>query len=161
MGRYTAIDARGERQVCGLRETSEVVCWYDYYSEPQTRSGRYTALSVGRGDVCALTEDGEVVCLGREDFPPGRYTALAVGWQHACALNEAGEAVCWAWASRRSKDEEPYKNPFHDALIQRPPGPFIAISASEFRSCAVTEVGEVVCWGDVEYEQMPLWVSLM
>ena len=160
MGRYTAIDARGERQVCGLRETSEVVCWYDYYSEPQTRSGRYTALSVG-GDVCALTEDGEVVCLGREDFPPGRYTALAVGWQHACALNEAGEAVCWAWASRRSKDEEPYKNPFHDALIQPPPGPFIAISASEFRSCAVTEVGEVVCWGDVEYEQMPLWVSLM
>ena len=158
-GRYIAIDASGERQVCGLREAGEVVCWSDYYDEPRTSSGPYTALSAG-GDVCALTEDGEVACWGREDSPSGSYTALAVGWQHACALTGDGEAVCWAWASQKYTDEEPYESPYHYELTQPPTGPFLAISSSEFRSCAVTEAGEVVCWGDVEYWEMPRWVSL-
>ncbi len=159
-GRYTAIDT-GERRVCGLSETGQLNCWYDYYSEPRTRAGTYVAFAAGES-VCALTEEGAVVCWGGgDDTPSGQYAALAVGWQHACALDKAGEAVCWAWAASRYKDEAPYENPYHDQLIEPPPGPFIAISASEFRSCAVTEAGEVFCWGDVSYSTSPLWRSLM
>ncbi len=148
-GRYTAITA-GDSNTCALTESGEAVCWA-WAASPVRMDGYVT---------CALTDTGEAVCRGT-DAPTGQYAALAVGWQHACALDGAGEAVCWAWAASHYKDEDPYENPYHDQLIEPPPGPFIAISASEFRSCAVTEAGEVFCWGDVSYSTSPLWRSLM
>ncbi|MCY4391636.1 MAG: RCC1 domain-containing protein [Chloroflexi bacterium] len=184
-GPYVAV-SDGRNHTCALTEAGQAVCWgWNNWGQSEAPPGRYTAITAGdsrtcalteagdevcRGDfpsspvhmgyvTCALTDTGEAVCRGT-DAPTGQYTALAVGWQHACALDEAGEAVCWAWAASRYKDEDPYENPYHDQLMEPPPGPFTAISASEFRTCALTRAGEVVCWGDVDYEQMPLWVSI-
>ena len=121
--------------------------------------GRHTAIGVGGGNSCALTEAGELVCRST-DPPEGRYSALAVGWNHACALTEAGEAVCWVWEYSRYKDGNPV-SPYVDQLAQPPPGRYVAISAGEYRSCAVTVAGEVVCWGDVEYTTTPRWLGLI
>ena len=92
--------------------------------------------------------------------PAGRYTAVAVGFQHACALTAGADAVCWAWPSRRYKDEDLERSVYENQLTKPPPGPFVAISSSDFRSCAVTADGGVVCWGDVEYSELPQWVAI-
>ncbi|MXZ89809.1 MAG: hypothetical protein F4Z07_13375, partial [Dehalococcoidia bacterium] len=186
-GPYVAV-SDGRNHTCALTEAGQAVCWgWNNWGQAEAPAGRYTAISAGDFDTCALTEAGEEVCRGTfpssllgshvtcaltdtgeaacrgVDAPSGHYTALAVGWQHACALTDAGEPVCWAWESRRYdgyKEDTPAESPYHDQLTQPPSGPFSAISASEFRTCALTESGEVVCWGDVDYEQSPLWASI-
>ncbi|MDE2668432.1 MAG: RCC1 domain-containing protein [Chloroflexota bacterium] len=187
-GPYVAV-SDGRNHTCALTEAGQAVCWgWNNWRQSGALPGRYTTISAGEFDTCALTEAREEVCQGTfpfrsfqeayvtcwladsgeaacrgTDAPSGTYTALAVGWQHACALTGAGEAVCWAWASRPYdgyKEDSPAESPYQGELTQPPPGPFLAISASEFRTCALTKSGEVVCWGDVDYEQMPLWVSV-
>ena len=168
-GHYSAI--HGDTWAgCGIEvEGGKVVCWSQASPWRIDQLGSPMALSMGgwNGDypwdvsVCALTEASEVACwnLGpdtlREDSPPGRHTAVAVGFHYACALTTAGEAVCWGWALEDTKNGFVSENPYRDQLTQPPPGPFIAISASEFRACALTETGEVVCWGDVSYQETP------
>ena len=187
-GGYVAV-SDGRNHTCALTEAGAAVCWgWNNWGQTDLPPGRYVAISAGAYQTCARTEAGDEVCRGAvshrsflegyvncaladigqvvctgTDAPAGRYKALAVGWQHACALTDAGEPVCWAWESRRYdgyKEDTPAESPYHDQLTQPPPGPFIAISASEFRTCALTPPGEVVCWGDVEYEQIPLWTTI-
>ena len=152
-GPYTYVDIR-EGQACGLTRTGRVVCWAGYYPAPP--GGPYSVMDVGTGLICVIAAAGEVRCLDHHHRavvgapPPGSYTAVALGFQHAC----------WAWPWTRSKDI-PVTSPYEDRLTQPPPGPFIDISSSEFRSCAVTVAGDVVCWGDVQYEELPRELSLL
>ena len=67
---------------------------------PDPQPGRYTSISVGEGHTCALTEDGEAVCWGGNEYGqadplPGRYTAISAGSAHTCAVTTGGEIVCW------------------------------------------------------------------
>ena len=61
-------------------------------------------MSASTDHACALTEDGEAVCwgpdnyLGELDAPPGRYVAISGGETYRCALAEQGEVVCWGRA---------------------------------------------------------------
>ena len=72
--------------------------------------------------------------------PPGRYTALDVASgrysRHVCALTAAGEVDCRGGAGGPGA----------------PPGRYLAISVSSNRACALTDTGDIACWGDVRYE---------
>lgn len=58
-------------------------------------------------------------------------------------MTVAGDAVCWGGNGNRYGENAP------------PPGggPYIAISVSKFRTCALTDIGDIVCWGDIGYDQ--------
>ena len=103
---------------------------------PGPPPGRYTALTVGGGHACALTEAGEAVCwgsnaYGQAEAPSGTYSAISAGSGDTCALTDAGEIECWG----REMSELP------------PPGRYRAVSTNGVHACALTEDGEAVCWG--------------
>ncbi len=156
--RWAAVSL-GEGQSCVLRRSREAFCG-QMYGQTDEPPGPFTAIGVGEYRTCALTDPGEVVCWGwrgvpDRDVPEGPYKALAVGQHHACALTDAGEVACWVWSYEKDKSGEVHGTPYEDALTNPPPGTYIAISSGKDRTCAVTEAGEVVCWGDVSYAAPP------
>ena len=164
-GPFTTVAVGGHYAACALTEAGEAVCWNaNDPLEVETLPGRYIAIDAAEGTTCAVKENGEAVCWGSDesaaDAPPGPYTAISTTNGYTCALREDGEAACWAWAATRSKDDPLERNPYEDELTQPPPGTLLAISSSEYRSCAVNASGEAVRWGDVDYATLPGWLSL-
>ena len=157
VARWAAVSL-GEGRSCVLGRSRGASCG-QVYGSTSAPPGPFTAIGVGEYQTCALTDPGEVVCWGSgsldDDLPDGPHTAVAVGWRHACALTDAGEVACWVWSYEKDKSGEVHRTPYEDALTNPPPGPYVAISSSKDRSCGVTEVGAVVCWGDVAYAAPP------
>ena len=169
-GAFTAIDLAWDGHACALTAAGNVICWGRKGARlGEVPPGRYIAVSVGIGSTCAIAEQGHAVCWGGlravdfgkwpgDDHPWIRgapYTAISTGWGRACALTDVGEAVCWGphqlWDGDRTHQSDRPPEP--------PPGPFTAISVNDSprgsRDCALTEDGEVVCWGDSSYEPFP------
>jgi len=92
---------------CGLKSDQTVVCWSDHYPEirnaapVQPFQGRIVQISVGYYMMCALVDDGQVVCWGRSSplqdlkysqWEPGTNLAptcqrIGVGWKQVdCQL---------------------------------------------------------------------------
>ena len=164
-GPYTAVDM-GRDHTCALTADGRVECWGTNVPK-DVAQGRYTAIGVGGGHSCAVTEDGGIVCWGEgggegRNVPPGRYKAVSTSGEHACALTVDGEAVCWRAALFELDGAS------STAELEAPPGRYVAISTaagdnkddrwsrggsidiafSHVRnSCALTEDGEIVCWG--------------
>ncbi|EMD24767.1 phosphorylase family protein [Amycolatopsis azurea] len=129
-GRFQAITDQ-----CGIRVGGEIACWVGKVTPPP---GRYKAISLGRGDLCAVRDDGVVNCwgldLGEAAVPPqGKFTAVSRGSRHACALREDRAVVCWG-----SDDE---------GQSSVPAGTYTAVSVGEEHSCALRADSALVCWG--------------
>jgi FKBP-type peptidyl-prolyl cis-trans isomerase len=70
-------------------------------------SGKFTQVSAGFHNSCAVRESGAVKCWGTDKYgqvskvPTGTFTQVAVGsdhsphGDHSCALTEAGKVACW------------------------------------------------------------------
>lgn len=81
---------------------------------------------------------------------------LALGLEHACARNDQGHVICWG-AGRRSQlgyelDLATYTQ---DAEMWAPKrvkglGPVTQLAAGLNFTCALTEQGQTLCWGDNE-----------
>ncbi len=133
------------------------------------------AVAVGDLHACAQLGDGRVLCFGRWDaadaLGPGvqmvdegkdngrgagyvdlnQPRQLVAGASHSCALEEQGRVMCWGQnalgqlgdPSTASELDSNRGTPRRVAGL-----PFVSsIHAEQDTTCAVTDVGELFCWG--------------
>jgi alpha-tubulin suppressor-like RCC1 family protein len=122
--------------MCGVRATGRAECWGENHLYlPDT----YTQVVSGQDHVCALKQDGILVCYGDDDHgqgtpPAGTFTQVSAAVNHNCAVKTDQTLECWG------SDLYGQASP--------PAGTFIQVDATAYDSCAVTTAGEVECWGN-------------
>jgi len=123
---FKMVDAGGLR-TCGIADTGDTYCWGETFGADLTRV-------VG----------------------PVRFASITLGGQHACGLTSEGEAFCFGSNTEGQLGD----NTFVSSPLMGPPVPvqtdrrFVAISAGEFHTCAVTADGEAWCWGRDDLGQL-------
>ena len=70
--------------------------------EPTVPDAKYIAISSGANHVCAIAEDGSIMCWGDNDYgqvsdrpTSGSFTQISSGDNHTCALRNDGAVICW------------------------------------------------------------------
>lgn len=139
---------------------TDTVQYFEYECEARPRRvpGIESAVqvSVAADYQCAVLADESVVCW-REDEVPTPVSGLsgvrkvAAGHGFTCALSTAGEVSCWGsntWGTLgRGVDDEVLSSDATPAPVVGL-GKVVDLDARNRTACAVTEDGEVDCWGE-------------
>jgi len=152
---------------CALAEDYHVVCWGDN-SRGQSQvpaelePDRFIQVVAGGLFTCALRMDGHVVCwgdntLGQASPPEDQvFEWISAGGEHACGLRASGEVVCWgrsmAALDERFQSQVPQTAPVDTA--RQSSVRFVEVSCGEQSTCALTDAGRAICWGDNAYGQL-------
>jgi len=168
-----AIDG-GNKYACALRSSGEVWCWgANQAGELGNRGpGDQSSLPV---PVCTTEVAAGSTCPASDRLKG--VTAIAAGFNFACALLDDGAVQCWgsrgrselrpndgtAWnALGDGRGQNPSPRAFAAPVCERgmlgsgggcvplgrgPRGSIVALSAGQQAVCAVTERGEILCWG--------------
>lgn len=116
--------------------------------------------------ACALTEAGGVSCWGRNNYgqlgdgtTTDRFgavdvsgltsgvTQIATGDYHGCALTEAGAVLCWGMNSKGQLGDGTTTNSPTPVQVSGLTSGVTAIVAKGQSTCALTDGGELKCWG--------------
>ena len=132
------------------------------------------AIAAGYGHTCVLTDAGGVMCWGRNESgqlgdgtttdsatPVGvtgldsGVAAIAAGYGHTCALTDASKVLCWGgnWSGQLG-DANPPNPSTAPVAVTGLSGGVAAVSAGGSHTCALTDAGGVLCWGNNEYGQL-------
>ena len=103
----------------------------------------FTDVGFAGATICALSDDGEVICdvrnagMSENETPPGLSTAVevAVGRNSVCAILNDGNIDCWGSNA--------------NGLLDHPTGqaPYESVSISDTHACAINNEGAIDCWG--------------
>ena len=162
-GRFASISSGGEH-TCAISMDGSTVCWggdwafigedshflnsidglwmepagnreTGYRAKP-VGMRRYSSISSGRSNACALYPTGFASCWGVDDYIPSgeRFASISSGEGHTCALRFDGSPVCWGWND--------------DGQASPPEGErFASISSGAGHTCALRPNGTAACWG--------------
>jgi alpha-tubulin suppressor-like RCC1 family protein len=142
--------------------------------------GDYSQLAAGFVHTCALTTQGTAVCWGNNDYHQlgsasiqscgGRpcstdpvavqgnrsFMSIAAGWTHTCGVSAQGEAYCWGGG--------PYggRGLLGNGILSRSVDPvrvdtdsvLAAVTLGDGHSCALTDGGTALCWGQNDLGQL-------
>jgi alpha-tubulin suppressor-like RCC1 family protein len=132
--RFAAISA-GTHHTCGTlvhwERQDRMMCWgSNEHGQLGTRDTRHSWIPVA-------------------SFGTIRYRAVAAGPQHTCAATQQGNVFCWGGNSKGqlgngSRTQSPV--PFLIRVTRKEN--FVGVTAGTSHSCALTEPGELYCWGD-------------
>lgn len=174
----------GWGHVCALTSTGKVKCWgrngtnelgqgtYDDVGDNELPStipfislgGKAKYISAGSGNTCAILENGNFRCWGKnqrgetgypqEDMTyfgsPSSRPELNLGFAareivsrntYTCGLMSNGKMKCWGGSKGFLKDQVPLPIPEN----------ITKISASDEHTCALLNNASIRCWGSNEY----------
>ncbi|HJU39130.1 MAG TPA: hypothetical protein VJ724_06115, partial [Tahibacter sp.] len=133
--------------------------------------GGVDAVSMGFASTCALADDGQVLCWGRNtegqlgigsEFPratavpvqglPGPATAVASGRLHVCAI-VGGEVWCWGRNFYGEIGDGTVVSRVSPVRVLGIAGGATALALGDLHSCAIVD-GGVRCWGNNVYGQL-------
>lgn len=135
------MEAEGNR-TCGIR-ADDVVC----AGLPWATEGGRPCGSIG----------GVLVCDGHQDerapgFLPvgvGPALSLDLGREHGCAVVDGGAAVaCWGDNSAGQAAPDVSAKLYRGRVAALTGGPWRAVATADRGSCALSDAGEVFCWGE-------------
>lgn len=131
------------------------------------------AISAGGVHTCALTETGAVKCWGYNSFgqlgdgsTATRLTPITVsgldsgaslvvaGFMHTCAAMATGGAKCWGENISGQLGDGSAENRLMPVAVSGLGSRVQMITAGYFHTCALTQAGAAVCWGDDYYGQL-------
>ena len=187
--------ATGVGHTCAILDNGDVKCWgYNdrggqwatgaqstLYAPPSTSinlgTGRTAvALAAGHYYTCAILDNGDLKCWGRDnmgqlgdggsntdtthapsttaiDLGTGRTAvAVAAGEAHTCAILDNGELKCWGMdAKGQLGDGGSDTNtaaPSSTAIDLGTGRTAVAVAAGSLHTCAILDNGDLKCWGD-------------
>ena len=173
----------GEQWRLGNGATSEQTRPVAIKSDSNTKLSDLIQIATKGLFGCALTSEGKVWCWGHpgslghgKTSSPLTYAVKAkgpggsddlsniiqitTGSLHACALTGGGEVVCWGDSSDgRLGNGQSTANHFYPVRVQDSTGSgyldgIVQISGGEAHTCALTNRGEVWCWGDARHGRL-------
>ncbi len=145
--------------------------WNSESSVPVAVSGLdsgVAAIAAGGNHTCALTNGGALLCWGLGNdgqLGNGGYThrsapvavsglssgvtAVAAGRDHTCALTDAGAVLCWGSGGFGALgDGDAYHTGRSTPVaVSGLSSGVTAVAAGEDHTCALTDAGDVRCWG--------------
>jgi prepilin-type N-terminal cleavage/methylation domain-containing protein len=152
--------------------TTPTRAWIRNVAEPTLLAGlEPRSIASGDGFSCMVATDGDLWCWGANaDGRTGLDTSVGVtleptrvegisdlievaaGGRHACALDEAGVIYCWGLnqlgrTGRGISSTSTTLTLTPTAVTMPAEATFVSLSAGEAHTCAVTDTGEVYCWG--------------
>ncbi|CAM9237682.1 unnamed protein product [Hapterophycus canaliculatus] len=138
----------GKDNSCGLRPNGQVDCWggnkMGQSNPPRDVQFRQISASKSR-HVCGLTLDRGIQCWGRgmrgeTQFRAGPWHQVTCGKWTTCGIRaKDGGIECWGM-NNVDKSDVSYEE----------------VSSADYHTCAVSEYGEVECWGNaMRAEQVP------
>jgi alpha-tubulin suppressor-like RCC1 family protein len=189
--------AAGYGHTCALTHTGGVLCWginghgelgngtTTGHNTPVAVSGLssgVTAIAVGYGHTCALTNTGSMMCWGWNssgqlgDSTNADHTtpvtvsglssgviAITTGGDHTCALTSTGGVTCWGWNSCGELGDGTITDRSLPAMVSGLSRGMIGVAAGGYHTCALTSTGGVTCWGKNSYGQLgvnPGWIPV-
>jgi len=154
----------GWNHACAVLGGGELNCWgWNFYGQ--------------LGDGTKVTRSKPVQVLHLSDG----VVSIALGFAHTCVATELGTVKCWgsnAFGQLGDGTESDSGTPLAVVGLSEATVPIatlptaivptatipaatlfptrkaVAVTTGEFNSCALTEVGGVMCWGDNEYGQL-------
>ncbi len=145
---------------------------------PAVTSGgnKFIDISSGEDFTCGLTELGEALCWGGNDYyqtsdilgdsvtiptlaADSMFVSITAGDYHACGLTAGGTAFCWglnAYGELGATSLDDCNGSACSATPLQVSGglTFDTLSAGRYHTCGITTGGETYCWGLNNYGQL-------
>ena len=132
------------------------------------------AVTAGSTHTCAVTSGGDAFCWGSNSdgrlgdgttddrAPPTSVAGLAdtpivaisAGFNHTCALTAAGGVSCWGGNASGQLGNGETAESGTPVLVSGLSSGVVSVSSGGFHTCALTQDGQVLCWGENVFGQV-------
>jgi alpha-tubulin suppressor-like RCC1 family protein len=134
-------------------------------------------IAAGRLSTCGITEKGKPYCWGSNEYgllgngdpvdshstepvpvqaalPDWTFKSIAVGAWHACGITTGGDLYCWGANQRGQLGTGNLDSPYTVPVGVDSGLTFSSVTAGEGHTCALTEAGTALCWGQDDFGQL-------
>ena len=125
-----------------------------------------TAISLGGWHTCVIVSSGDVFCWGYNGQGqlgdgtttdrasptkvvglPSAALAVSASAYHTCALMASGDVYCWGFNGFGELGDGTTHDSARPVKVASLPSKISAIAVGWYHTCAVTDVGDALCWG--------------